>query len=63
MMAPPFLDRLITNVAFYCYGVFSLLLYVVLVVRSGEMFRKLTEKDNLLYAIGEHNYPSPPRVS
>jgi hypothetical protein len=51
-MARSSLDRLVTNLAFYSYGIFSLLLYLALSLRSGEFFRKFSEKDTLQYAIG-----------
>ena len=55
-MARPFIDRLVANLAFYSYALFSWLLYLALSLKSGEFFRKFTEKDKLQYEIGEQEY-------
>ena len=51
-MARTILDRLVSNLAFYSFGIFSFFLYLVLSLRSGEFFRKFSEKDRLQYDIG-----------
>lgn len=52
-MARTLLNRLITSIALYAYGVFSLFLYLALFIKNGEYFRKFSEQDKLQYAISE----------
>lgn len=51
-MARTHLDHLVSNLAFYSFAIFCLCLYLFLSVRSGEFFRKFSEKDILQYKIG-----------
>ena len=51
-MARTLVDRLVGGVAFYSFAIFSFCLYVFLSMRSGEFFRKFSEKDILQYKIG-----------
>ena len=51
-MAQTFLNRVVTNLAFYSYALFCLCLYLASAIKSGEFFRKFGEKETLQYAIG-----------
>lgn len=52
-MTRALLDRLVGSLAFYSFAIFSLCLYLFLSLRSGEFFRKFSEKDILQYKIGK----------
>ena len=54
-MARSLLDRLVSYLAFYSYGLLCWLLYLFQALRSGEFFRNFTEKDLLQYEIGEQD--------